>query len=1322
MIGKIKDSRDGVTPVMSQAGVVPGPNASMKMGPPQATRGHPRSRYAKVRQRRRNQERNPKKKPDQPMKDKQQQSCLNILQWNASGIMNKKTEFAHLLSERDIHIALIQESQHYKEDPHITNYTHTGCTHGKNECQGLLTYIRNDVTGTVEEIVTDRPTDIHKISIWHEGSKYTLYNIYNPPWNDLQFKSVPAQVFQKTILAGDINGHSPGWGYEDYNKTGRAVEELCGISNLTLLQDKETPPTLLHRVTKKLFRPDLTMISSDLLNRYSLEVLADKMGSDHSPVLTSINPRQKKKFKRRTKWNFKKANWELYNELCNKSLNDIMEKEQTSVDNFCDDITKAILEAAAKSIPRGCRKMYKPFWTQEIQEAIDKRTTARIALEEAPTEEHKVAYNRECAKVKLTINTAKRATWAKTTAELDLSRNGAKAWSLMNNLNGENRKQNPKPMFTNNETIVEDQKKAEKMNKHFALIGKASALSDKDKEKLQDLKSQEKAPSAGIQVFEDNFTLAELNKAMKKLKRRKAPGEDKVHNEMLINLGETGRQAILCLFNMTLKSGTIPKAWRNAVISPILKKGKPQEDFNSYRPISMTSCLGKIIERMVNSRLYWWLESSGQLNSSQAGFRAGYRTEDQLFRLSQRVIDGFQNKHHTTAVFVDLRQAYDRVWRKGLLLKMRKTGIHGSLYKWLKSFLSERTIQTKVNNGVSSKEVLEEGLPQGSPLSCTLFLIFINDLPDVLDIEKALYADDLALWTTSKYTFMNRRRVNQSLECLGNYCEEWKLQINTSKTVYTVFTLSPAAAKENHKIMIQGKQLEKEENPTYLGIKLDPRLTLNEHMSNVRDKANNRLKLVKRLASTAWGADRNTLRQLYLGYVRSSMEYSLALQTISSQTTQQSIDKVQNHALRFISGGLKSTPTAACEVHTNVEPMRLRREAAVVETLERYHRQSDDHPNKKLVNKQRPKQRIKKKSILSVAEGLKDKYHMPEDREPIHLFDSDYQYDQDKKHPKIEKHLIENIGKKESNPLDLMNAALRTIDTFPDDWVHIYTDGSATSGTRNAGYGARVHYPDKTLKELSGPCGVYCTNYEAEATAMEKALLAVSDHFCNYTEKKSNIVIFTDALSVLQALENDTCKDKKINTLSAVIGQLINTHTVDITLQWIPGHVQIPGNDKADALAKQGAMKTQDIGSASINTAKQTIKQTKKKIWMKEWSESDKGRNIFSHMPSPNPNDSINKLKRNEQVTIFRLRSGHSTLNNHLTRIGAKNNPICPLCGVHNETVKHHLFECVVLTDLRREYLPEQPDTFNTLYGAPEALKKTHIFHVMANRRRASAQ
>ena len=82
---------------------------------------------------------------------------------------------------------------------------------------------------------------------------------------------------------------------------------------------------------------------------------------------------------------------------------------------------------------------------------------------------------------------------------------------------------------------------------------------------------------------------------------------------------------------------------------------------------------------MVNTRLYWWLETTERLSRNQAGFRAGHRTTDQLFRMSQRILDGFQRKQHTTAVFVDLKQAYDRVWRKGLLLKMRTAGINGNL-------------------------------------------------------------------------------------------------------------------------------------------------------------------------------------------------------------------------------------------------------------------------------------------------------------------------------------------------------------------------------------------------------------------------------------------------------------------------------------------------------------------------------------------------------------------------------------------------------------------------------------------------------------------
>ena len=321
-------------------------------------------------------------------------------------------------------------------------------------------------------------------------------------------------------------------------------------------------------------------------------------------------------------------------------------------------------------------------------------------------------------------------------------------------------------------TIVDDQKKANVYNKHFASINRACHLTNNDKELLHKLKQNERSPGASISVFDEDFTISELLRAIKKLKTRKSPGPDKIHNEMLMHLSLKGKEILLRLVNLSWKTSTIPTSWKNAILTPILKKNKPPDDLKSYRPISLLSCIGKIAERMINSRLYWWLESTKSLNNHQAGFRTGQRTEDQLFRLTQRVIDGFQEGKQTTAIFVDLQQAYDRVWRKGLLSKMMKTGIHGKLYKWIKYFLTDRTIQSKVNNGISSKQVLEEGLPQGSSISCTLFLLYINDLPDIIEAEKAMYADDIVMWHSSKHLPIAPRRLNEDLRRLSLYCDQ----------------------------------------------------------------------------------------------------------------------------------------------------------------------------------------------------------------------------------------------------------------------------------------------------------------------------------------------------------------------------------------------------------------------------------------------------------------------------------------------------------------------------------------------------------------------
>ena len=154
------------------------------------------------------------------------------------------------------------------------------------------------------------------------------------------------------------------------------------------------------------------------------------------------------------------------------------------------------------------------------------------------------------------------------------------------------------------------------------------------------------------------------------MKAQKSPGPDGITNEMITNLGTVSKSVLLAFINKTWREGKLPKGWLIAHIKPILKKGKPAQEPKSYRPISLTSCIGKLAERMINTRLYWWLEKVGLLDDHQAGFRKGCRTDDQLFRFMQDTIDGFQNQLHTTAIFIDLQQAYDRVWRQGLFMKM----------------------------------------------------------------------------------------------------------------------------------------------------------------------------------------------------------------------------------------------------------------------------------------------------------------------------------------------------------------------------------------------------------------------------------------------------------------------------------------------------------------------------------------------------------------------------------------------------------------------------------------------------------------------------
>ena len=318
------------------------------------------------------------------------------------------------------------------------------------------------------------------------------------------------------------------------------------------------------------------------------------------------------------------------------------------------------------------------------------------------------------------------------------------------------------------------------------------------------------------------------------------------------------------------------------------------------------------------------------------------------------------------------------------------------------------------------------------------------------------------------------------------------------------------------------------------------------------------------------GSDKNTLRGLYLDYARAVFDYNLVLQNLCSKTTKSSLDIVQNHALRFISGGMRSSPTAACEIHSNIEPLELRMKRATLELFERSKRLEVNHPNRILVDKWRPNQRLKTcTSILDVAQKLQESNHLPEKREPLEKVPPSMPPHLSLKKPEIMKTLLDGSNK-QSSPVALKASAFETIDSYPSTWIHSYTDGSAFKATINARYGAVIYMPNGTKKEVFNSSGSFCSNYIAEQHAT-KTLTHINFHFDNNPQHITDTILFTDSLSTLDALENGSDMSKNITHLKWSLHNLMSRHNTRVVLQWIPAHIGIPGNERADALAKKGA-------------------------------------------------------------------------------------------------------------------------------------------------------
>ena len=196
---------------------------------------------------------------------------------------------------------------------------------------------------------------------------------------------------------------------------------------------------------------------------------------------------------------------------------------------------------------------------------------------------------------------------------------------------------------------------------------------------------------------------------------------------MLKHLPENSLETLLNIFNYIWTTGKFPEDWTYATIIPIPKPGKDLAEPNNYRPIALTSCLCKTLERMINKILTWFLDSNNHISRFQSGFRSDRSTTDNLVRLETFIRDAFIKKEHVVSVFFDLEKAYDNTtWRYSILKDIHKLGLRGRLPTFIENFLADRAMQVRVGSSLSDYYDQEQGVPQGDVLSTTLFSIKIN--------------------------------------------------------------------------------------------------------------------------------------------------------------------------------------------------------------------------------------------------------------------------------------------------------------------------------------------------------------------------------------------------------------------------------------------------------------------------------------------------------------------------------------------------------------------------------------------------------------------
>ena len=743
------------------------------------------------------------------------------------------------------------------------------------------------------------------------------------------------------LLIGDLNARHPMWGDSTSNEYGRKLFDKLDHSQFSITA-ADSPSFLCTNGSSHI---DLVIVSKNLLNKINnivtdsvVELFSGAPLRGHVPVIVSIGNSAAQTLPARERMCIKNMNWIDWSEEVesavdgNRQYLSSIEDPQVLLQFIDATLNNATEKYGTKKIV-SCHS--KPYWTKKLSELSKKLRLDRKNYSKRNTDRNRD----KLLQSKLEFDEERKKACQEFIMKKAHNLNAAesqKFWKEFKKIATSNTNQSVNPLDDSDGGLVTEKEEIEQLLFSTFFEGKHMEEASFDEQFNEEINSQYDDIINGESNTENDdseelnvdITEAEIRTNIKNYKSSgKSFDNHGNHPEMLKNLGPSSLNLIFILFNMCLHLKLW--IWQNAEVIFLRKEGKKSYSLpGSYRPISITAYLGKLLEKILSIRAIKFLKKKNLFDPYQEGFTEKKNTIRYLNRLLLDIKADIQQGKTVICLFLDFEKAFDSVWKKGLIVKLFKLGFRGNFLKLIDHFLASRKVSLNVNgNKGKSRNCSEFGLPQGSVLSPILFKIFMLDfLEDLNDESTVLYkfADDGSVKISAHTTADCLIQLEKVLDALDKWAKKWRMIINCLPNKTEVMCFGTA---ENDRTLIPSEfklgtqKIKLVKNTKVLGVTLDEELSFRDHSKDVYKKLITRWNLIQIYCNRNWGFTQKVMVQLIRTLFLSCLFYGSHLWM--NQKNMKDINCLYYKILKSTVGAVFNVRQSKIEVILGLPPVNI---------------------------------------------------------------------------------------------------------------------------------------------------------------------------------------------------------------------------------------------------------------------------------------------------------------------------------------------------------------------------------------------------------------